>query len=520
MAAVLRADGSSPSTSSRPSIPASARPRRRSGCDGFDDLVLHYRDLVDALGLERVHLVGYSLGGWIAADFAIFYPDRVKSLTLITPAGLHVPGKPIVDLFAMPPERIAGVLFSGNEADYLEYLPDGTNLDDIVDAYGELVTLARLVWSPHYDPKLPRRLRSLRVPTLVVGAEDDWIVPNEHADRWAELVPDARVDRIPGTGHGLIIQQPDAGRGRDHRLHRRSSAVNKLYFYTLDFMPYPFIPPRRGARVHVGDAAELPLRPEGRASALHGVPRAGRSRPSGSATTACSSTSTTRTAYGTMPSPNIMAVVHRRPARERIPVGVIGNALPLHDNPLRVAEEIAMLDVISGGRIISGLRARHGHGVLLVRRRTRATSRERFWEAHDLILKAWTEPGPFAWEGKHFHLPYVNPWPRPLQQPHPPIWLPGFGSLETIDEAAKRRYTFMQVFAPRWSSSRRCSCTGSIAEEKYGYDAVARPARRGDPHLRRGDRRAGPPRGAAAPDLAVPQRAQAPAVLRVPARVP
>jgi pimeloyl-ACP methyl ester carboxylesterase len=176
---------------------------------GFDDLVLHYRDFADALGLSRFHLVGFSTGGWIAADFAIFYPERLASLTLIAPAGLHVPGKPLTDLFAMPPERIGTMVFSGHEAGYLDYLPDGTNLDDIVHAYGEMTTFAHLTWAPSHDPKLPRRLRGLRVPTLAVGAEDDWIVPNEHVDLYAELIPGARVVRIPGTGHGLIIQEPE-----------------------------------------------------------------------------------------------------------------------------------------------------------------------------------------------------------------------------------------------------------------------------------------------------------------------
>jgi pimeloyl-ACP methyl ester carboxylesterase len=176
---------------------------------GFDDLVLHYRDFVDLLGLERFHLVGFSLGGWIAAELAVFYPERLKSLTLIAPAGLHVPGKPLTDLFAMPPERIAYMAFGGREAEYLDYLPDGTDLDEVVHAYGELMSFARLVWSPSHDPKLPRRLRNLRVRTLVVGAEEDWVVPNEHIDLWSELLPDARVVRIPDTAHVLIVQEPE-----------------------------------------------------------------------------------------------------------------------------------------------------------------------------------------------------------------------------------------------------------------------------------------------------------------------
>ena len=72
-------------------------------------------------------------------------------------------------------------------------------------------------------------------------------------------------------------------------------------------------------------------------------------------------------------------------------------------------------------------------------------ARERFREALDLIVKAWTTPGPFLWNSKHYFFRYVNPWPRPLQQPHPPIWIPGAGSLETIEFVAQRRYAYMGI---------------------------------------------------------------------------
>jgi alkanesulfonate monooxygenase SsuD/methylene tetrahydromethanopterin reductase-like flavin-dependent oxidoreductase (luciferase family) len=106
-----------------------------------------------------------------------------------------------------------------------------------------------------------------------------------------------------------------------------------------------------------------------------------------------------------------------------------------------------MLDVISGGRIISGFvrgigAEYHSFGV------NPAHSRERFIEAHDLIVKAWSEPGPFSWDGQHYNVRYVNVWPRPLQQPHPPIWIPSQGSGETIDWAAERHYTYMQTYTP------------------------------------------------------------------------
>ena len=155
-----------------------------------------------------------------------------------------------------------------------------------------------------------------------------------------------------------------------------------------------------------------------------------------------------QTAYGTMPSPNLIAaMLVQRTRGMRVKIAVLGNALPLRDHPLRVAEEIAMLDVISGGRIISGFvrgigAEYHTFGL------NPAHSRERFAEAHDLLVKAWTEPGPFSWDGKQYSFRYVNPWPRPLQKPHPPIWIPSQGSGETIDWAAERGYTYTQTYTP------------------------------------------------------------------------
>ena len=146
-------------------------------------------------------------------------------------------------------------------------------------------------------------------------------------------------------------------------------------------------------------------------------------------------------AYGLMPSPNIMAAcLARRTTRAKLVI--LGNVLTLYDHPLRVAEEIAMLDVISGGRVVSGQVV--GTGNEFFSYNVNPTyARERFYEAHELIVKAWTEPGPFPWEGTHYRFRYVNVWPRPFQQPHPPIWIPGSGSRETIEWVARKRFTYM-----------------------------------------------------------------------------
>jgi alkanesulfonate monooxygenase SsuD/methylene tetrahydromethanopterin reductase-like flavin-dependent oxidoreductase (luciferase family) len=177
-----------------------------------------------------------------------------------------------------------------------------------------------------------------------------------------------------------------------------------------------------------------------------------------------------QTAYGLMPSPIVTAsALARRTSRTKI--AILGSALPLRAHPLTVAEEHAMIDVISGGRLISGFvrgigAEYHTFGV------NPTFSHDRFHEAHDLIVRAWTEPGPFSFRGRHYEAKYVNLWPRPYQKPHPPIWIPSQGSKETIDWASHpdRRYTYLQTFSPakvvgRYLKMYRDTCQG------HGYQA-------------------------------------------------
>jgi alkanesulfonate monooxygenase SsuD/methylene tetrahydromethanopterin reductase-like flavin-dependent oxidoreductase (luciferase family) len=121
---------------------------------------------------------------------------------------------------------------------------------------------------------------------------------------------------------------------------------------------------------------------------------------------------------------------------------LLGNPLPIFDNPIRLAEELAEIDMISRGRLVSGFV--RGTGVESLATNTNPLyNRERFEEAHDLILKTWTTPGPFRWEGTHYHFRVVNPFETPLQKPHPPIWIPGTGSPETLEWCAQHHYPFV-----------------------------------------------------------------------------
>ena len=118
---------------------------------------------------------------------------------------------------------------------------------------------------------------------------------------------------------------------------------------------------------------------------------------------------------------------------------ILGNVLPIWDDPLWLAEQLAMIDMISHGRLVSGF-VRGGGRESFSHNSPPHFNRERFQEAHDFIIKAWTTPGPWRWEGKHYHYRYVNPWSRPLQQPHPPIWIPSTVSVETVKWTAEHRY--------------------------------------------------------------------------------
>lgn len=127
---------------------------------------------------------------------------------------------------------------------------------------------------------------------------------------------------------------------------------------------------------------------------------------------------------------------------ERVKLLVLGNPLPLSENPVLLSEEMAMIDLLSGGRLIAGM-VRGGGPEQIMCDVNPAFNRERFEEAHDLIIESWTRPGPFRWDGTHYHARVVNPWVLPLQQPHPPIFIPGITSTDTIRFAAEHGYPYV-----------------------------------------------------------------------------
>lgn len=148
-----------------------------------------------------------------------------------------------------------------------------------------------------------------------------------------------------------------------------------------------------------------------------------------------------QTATAMSPSPNLLAAIVARETK-RAAILVIGDSIILYNPAVRVAEEMAMLDVLSGGRVIAGLVLGTPMDSTFSYGTPPDQLRDRWQEAHDLILRAWEAEEPFTFNGRYNKLRYVNLWPKPMQQPRPPIWVPGGGSIETWELTNTYNYCY------------------------------------------------------------------------------
>jgi pimeloyl-ACP methyl ester carboxylesterase len=173
------------------------------------DYVMHYLELFDQLALNKVNLVGFSMGGFMAASFAVEQAHRLRKLVLVAPAGLKVPGHEMTDLFRVPGEQLPSYLVENMEV-LLPHLPTGQDVDFIVGGYREMTSVARVLWERSYDPKLPKWLHRVKVPTLLVWGEGDRLVPVGQAPAWAKLLPSATIRTFKGAGHLVLDERPES----------------------------------------------------------------------------------------------------------------------------------------------------------------------------------------------------------------------------------------------------------------------------------------------------------------------
>ncbi|HSE92877.1 MAG TPA: alpha/beta fold hydrolase [Methylomirabilota bacterium] len=177
----------------------------------ISDLAFHYLDLLDALGLDRVHLVGASFGGWIAAEMATMASHRLVSLTLIAPVGIKVEGWIYPFLFAMELPQLVQTLFHDPMAAMALAPRDTATIDGLAEIYRERAALARVAWNPYlYDPLLRRRLARITAPTLLCWGEHDRLAPRVCADTWAREIPGATLATFDRSGHAPHVEEPEA----------------------------------------------------------------------------------------------------------------------------------------------------------------------------------------------------------------------------------------------------------------------------------------------------------------------
>src|SRR6185437_1236568 len=178
--------------------------------DTIPDLANFYLDLLDQLDLADVHLVGFDLGGWIAAELAVRNTRRLASLTLVGAAGVHVPGVAQVDPFLRTDEQRLRDLFHDPAcADDLVKRARQPELEDI--GLKNQTTTARLIWQPRgYDPQLAKWLHRIDVPTLLVWGANDRVYPPDYAAAYQKLIPGAQLAIVAECGHLPHIEQQPA----------------------------------------------------------------------------------------------------------------------------------------------------------------------------------------------------------------------------------------------------------------------------------------------------------------------
>lgn len=190
-----------------PDAPGFGLTERPNEMRDMSDYILYFRDLLDTLGLDQPFIAGHSLGGWFAAEVAVWYPERIKKLVLSNAVGIRVKGSPIADLFAMNPQELLMACFDNFES-AMPLIPAEFNTDYLISMYKQLTTLASLAWNPSYDPKLERRLARITCPTLIIWGQNDRLIPVVYADAFHRAIPNSELVKLEGTGHMPMFEQP------------------------------------------------------------------------------------------------------------------------------------------------------------------------------------------------------------------------------------------------------------------------------------------------------------------------
>jgi pimeloyl-ACP methyl ester carboxylesterase len=196
-----------------PDHPGFGRSEISGAVEDMADLALFYLDLLNALRLQRVHLVGQCLGGWLALEIAIRDTSRIKTLVLANSAGIRVKGVPRADMFACSEGDLLRLLFAGEAGtEWLRAWRASAEIEDIYDR--NRAAAARYSWAPRLcNPKLDRWLHRVDVPTRVLWGEKNHVIPLAYASALKDLIPGATAATLPDCAHMLHYEQPQAFAG-------------------------------------------------------------------------------------------------------------------------------------------------------------------------------------------------------------------------------------------------------------------------------------------------------------------
>lgn len=192
-----------------PEHPGFGRSETPPWLDNVSDLAYFYLDFIENLGLRQVHLVGASLGGWIAAELAARNQHALCTLTLVASAGIHVPGVLPGDIFLWSPvERARNLFCNANFAEaMLREQPSEEEQDLLMK---NSFTTAKLAWQPRlFDPDLGKWLHRIAIPTLILWGDQDKVMPPAYAQAFRDMIPGSRLEIIPRCGHLPQVEKMD-----------------------------------------------------------------------------------------------------------------------------------------------------------------------------------------------------------------------------------------------------------------------------------------------------------------------
>jgi pimeloyl-ACP methyl ester carboxylesterase len=177
--------------------------------DNVGDLAYFYLDFIERQKLGKIHLVGTSLGGWIAAELAVRNQAQIKTLTLVAPAGIHVEGVPKGDIFLWTPEQLVRNLVANQAlADQMLAMPVSDAEQRV--ALQNSFTMAKLSWQPRlYNPHLRKWLHRITVPTQILWGDQDKVIPTPYGKAYQALIPGSRLQIFADCGHVPQIEKKD-----------------------------------------------------------------------------------------------------------------------------------------------------------------------------------------------------------------------------------------------------------------------------------------------------------------------